>query len=72
MPVNPIEQAVRDTAAALYDAIMAAEKIGLRVDFPRNAAGLLGIPVSETAKFVAVPPVEESGSVSPIRPRKKP
>jgi O-acetyl-ADP-ribose deacetylase (regulator of RNase III) len=70
MPVNPIEQAVRDTAAALYDAIMAAEKIGLRVDFPRNAAGLLGIPVSETAKFI--PPVKESGSVSPIRPRKKP
>jgi hypothetical protein len=48
--MNPLEQAVRDAAAALHEAIVAARAGGYRVDYPSLAEGLSGIAVSETAK----------------------
>jgi hypothetical protein len=51
--MNSHEKAVRDAAEQLHAAIVAAEAIGLRVDFPRNAQGLPGIAISETKRFVA-------------------
>lgn len=44
------EKAVRDAAAALHDAIIAAKRVGLNVTWPSRPDGLLTIPVSETAK----------------------
>lgn len=51
------EKAVRDAAAALFDAITKAEAAGLRVDLPSNAAGLQSIAISETKK--APQPIEK-------------
>jgi hypothetical protein len=53
MPVNSHEQAIRDAALVLRDAIAAGEAIGLRVDFPRYAKDLGGIAISETKRFAA-------------------
>lgn len=44
------EHAVREAAAKLHKAIAAAESEGYRVTWPSNAAGLVGIAISETAK----------------------
>jgi len=49
-PAASTENAVREAAAALYDAIVAAQDEGYRVEWPANAAGLQSIAVSETAK----------------------
>jgi hypothetical protein len=45
------EQAIREAAIVLRDAIAAGEAIGLRVDFPRYAKDLGGIAISETKRF---------------------
>lgn len=47
------EQAVRDAAEKLHDAIVAAEKEGYRVDWPSTRAGLPSIAISETGKLGA-------------------
>ena len=46
------EQAVRDAAMKLHEAISSAEKEGYRVDWPTRA-GLPSIAVSETGKIGA-------------------
>lgn len=48
------ENAVRDAAVQLHDAIVAAQADGYRVDWPATPAGLQSIAVSETAKVGAV------------------
>lgn len=48
--MNSLENAVRDAAAALFDAITKAQSAGLRIDLPSHADGLLSIAISETGK----------------------
>lgn len=45
------EQAVRDAALALRDAIADAVAAGYRIDWPSNAAGLDKIAISETGRI---------------------
>ncbi len=44
------EDAVRTAATKLHDAIVAARKVGLRVDWPTTVEGLSTIQISETAQ----------------------
>lgn len=47
------EKAVRDAAAALHSAIVAAKGSGLVVTWPSNPDGLLHLSISETARATA-------------------
>jgi hypothetical protein len=53
-----LENAVRDAAAKLHEAVKAATDAGYRVEWPTNAAGLPAIAVSETAKVGAAAVVQ--------------
>ncbi len=55
-----LENAVRVAAAALHDAIVAAQAAGYRIQYPTALDQLKAIPISETSKVSVV------GQIAPI------
>lgn len=55
------ETAVRAAAINLHDAILAARKAGLRVEWPATIEGLTSIAISDTRAAEDDPPVTDEG-----------